>query len=105
MNTLAYKALGEAADAYSPSAVRGRAYVDFCRAMCDIGDGQVADGCGRTVTILLDVPAEQRVALVKARAKDVLDAVPAEGRNSRAARELKDVLRRCCACCGQCLRL
>jgi hypothetical protein len=93
LTTMAQRAVGAAAGAYSPTAVRGRAYVEFCRATCDIGDGQVADGCERTVTTLLDVPVEQRVALVKARARDVLDAVPPEARNTRATRDLKDALR------------
>jgi hypothetical protein len=93
MGNLARNALLEAAEAYGSAAVRGRAYVEFDLAICDIYDGLVADGCERSQGILLDVPVEHRIAMVKTRAKDVLDAVPSEARNIRAVREFKETLR------------
>ncbi|MFL6073767.1 MAG: hypothetical protein ACJ73S_10265 [Mycobacteriales bacterium] len=93
MTIPATRTLEEAADAYGANAVRGRAYVELCRATCDVRDGLLADGCERALGVLRDVPIEQRIAMVNTRAREVLDAVPPESRNLRAVRELKEELR------------
>ncbi|MFL6110682.1 MAG: hypothetical protein ACJ786_04950 [Catenulispora sp.] len=93
MGTLARKALNEAAEVYSSSALRGRAYVEFCHAICDIQENQIADGCERALNTLIDVPVDCRVAMVKIRAKEVLEAVPPEVRSTRAVQHLKETLR------------
>jgi tetratricopeptide (TPR) repeat protein len=89
----AQKDLGDAAAAYGTGSVRGLAYVEFCRASCDIGYGHVSDGCERALSVLLDVPVDHRVAMVKVRAREVYDAVPPGSRNTRTVRGFKEALR------------
>ncbi|GAA2415437.1 hypothetical protein [Streptomyces coeruleofuscus] len=55
-------------------------------------DGDSQEACRRTVATLTALPAGYRTGLVRRRAQDLYEAIPAHHHHERAVRELRDVL-------------
>lgn len=61
-------------------------------AACAHHDGDSEDACRRTVTALTGLPDGYRTGLVRRRALNLYEAIPAQHHRERAVRELRDVL-------------
>ncbi|MCX5097541.1 hypothetical protein OOK36_54810 [Streptomyces sp. NBC_00365] len=61
-------------------------------AACSHHDGNTEQACRRTVAALTALPADHRTGLVRRRALDLYEAIPAQHHGERAVRELRAVL-------------
>ncbi|MDQ1046345.1 hypothetical protein [Streptomyces sp. V4I2] len=59
---------------------------------CSHHDGDTEQACRRTVAALTALPDSYRTGLVRRRALDLHEAIPAQHHHERAVRELRDVL-------------
>ncbi|QDN94723.1 hypothetical protein FNV61_55445 [Streptomyces sp. RLB3-6] len=61
-------------------------------AACSHHDGDSEEACRRTVAALTGLSDGYRTGLVRRRAQDMYEAIPAQHHRERAVRELRDVL-------------
>jgi hypothetical protein len=61
-------------------------------AACSHHDGDSEEACRRTVAALTGLPAGYRTGLVRRRAQDLYEAIPAQHHRERAVRDLRDAL-------------
>ncbi|MFB9578104.1 hypothetical protein [Streptomyces yanii] len=61
-------------------------------AACSHHDGDSEEACRHTVTALIGLPDGYRTGLVRRRAQDLYEAIPAQHHRERAVRELRDVI-------------
>lgn len=59
-------------------------------AACSHHDGDTEQACRRTVATLSALPADYRTGLVRRRALDLYEVIPAQHHRERAVRELGD---------------
>jgi hypothetical protein len=61
-------------------------------AACSCHDGDTEQACRRTVSAPAGLPGDFRTGVVRRRALDLYEAVPAQHHHERAVRELRDVV-------------
>ncbi|MEU0042713.1 hypothetical protein [Streptomyces werraensis] len=59
---------------------------------CSHHDGDTEQACRRTVAALTALPSDYRTGLVRRRALDLFEAIPAQHHHEGAMRELRDGL-------------
>ncbi|MGW1675014.1 hypothetical protein [Streptomyces sp. NPDC002324] len=76
----------------APTSTMTRTLPNIDAAACSHHDGDTGQACRRTVNTLTALPAEYRTGLVRRRALDLYEAIPAQHHRERAVRELCDVV-------------
>ncbi|MFF3967948.1 hypothetical protein ACFYZI_41145 [Streptomyces griseorubiginosus] len=76
----------------APTSTMTRALLTIDGAVCAHHDGDSEQACRRTVAALTALPSDYRVGLVRRRALDLYEAIPAQHHRERAVRELRNVL-------------
>ncbi|MER7967628.1 hypothetical protein ABTX35_01180 [Streptomyces sp. NPDC096080] len=76
----------------APTSTMTRTLLTIDAAACSHHDGDTEQACHRTVAALTALPADFRTGLVRRRALDLYEAIPAQHHHERAVRELRDVL-------------
>ncbi|MGW4750370.1 hypothetical protein ACWEPR_37035 [Streptomyces sp. NPDC004290] len=69
-----------------------RTLLNIDAAACSHHDGDTEQACRRTVDALTALPVGYRTGLVRRRALDLYEAIPAQHHRERAVQELRDVL-------------
>jgi hypothetical protein len=69
-----------------------RALLHIDAAACSHHDGDTEQACRRTIAALTALPEGYRTGLVRCRALDLYEAIPAQHHHERAVRELRDVV-------------
>ncbi|MFJ9668785.1 hypothetical protein ACIRPP_29955 [Streptomyces sp. NPDC101219] len=98
----AYTTLGDTARAHesqqralelsAPTSSMTRTLLNIDAAACAHHDGDTEQACHRTITALTALPDGYRTGLVRRRALDLYEAIPAQHHREDAVRELRDVL-------------
>ncbi|MGW4995217.1 hypothetical protein ACWEQ3_47905 [Streptomyces mirabilis] len=76
----------------APTSTMTRTLLNIDGAACSHQDGDSEDACRRTVAALTGLPDGYRTGLVRRRALDLYEAIPAQHHREHAVRELRDVL-------------
>lgn len=76
----------------APTSSMTRTLLNIDAAACAHHDGDTAQACHRAVAALTVLPREYRTGLVRRRALDLYEAIPAQHHQERAVRELRNVL-------------
>ncbi|MEW2400310.1 hypothetical protein [Streptomyces sp. NPDC046862] len=76
----------------APTSTMTRTLLHIDAAACTHHDGDSEQACRRTVAALTGLPDGYRTGLVRRRAQDLYEAIPAQHHHERAVRELRDVL-------------
>ena len=76
----------------APTSTMTRTLLTIDAAACSRHDGDSEDACRRTAAALAALPDGFRTGLVRRRALDLYEAIPAQHHHERAVRELRDVL-------------
>nr|QIY77656.1 hypothetical protein HEP84_53600 [Streptomyces sp. RLB1-33] len=76
----------------APTSTMTRTLLTIDGAACSHHDGDSEEACRRTVAELTGLPDGYRTGLVRRRAQDMYEAIPAQHHRERAVRELRDVL-------------
>ncbi|MEU0820339.1 hypothetical protein [Streptomyces mirabilis] len=76
----------------APTSTMTRTLLNIDGAACSHHDGDSEDACRRTVAALTGLPDGYRTGLVRRRAQDLYEAIPAHHHREHAVRELRDVL-------------
>ncbi|GAA3381048.1 hypothetical protein GCM10020367_70770 [Streptomyces sannanensis] len=76
----------------APTSTMTRTLLLIDGATCAHHDGDSEEACRRTVAALTGLPGDYRTGLVRRRALDLYEAIPAQHHHERAVRELRDVL-------------
>ncbi|MFJ9634725.1 hypothetical protein ACIRU8_44260 [Streptomyces sp. NPDC101175] len=76
----------------APTSTMTRTLLTIDAAACSHHDGDTEQACRRTVAALTALPADFRTGLVRRRALDLYEAIPAQHHHERAVRELRDVV-------------
>ncbi|MFE5374010.1 hypothetical protein [Streptomyces mirabilis] len=76
----------------APTSTMTRTLLNIDGAACSHHDGDSEDACRRTVAALTGLPDGYRTGLVRRRALDLYEAIPAHHHREHAVRELRDVL-------------
>ncbi len=76
----------------APTSTMTRTLLNIDAAACSHHDGDTEQACRRTVDALTALPADYRTGLVRRRALDLYEAIPAQHHHERAVRELRDVV-------------
>ncbi|WP_233227479.1 hypothetical protein [Streptomyces sp. I4(2020)] len=69
-----------------------RTLLNIDAAACSHHDGDTEQACRRTIAALTTLPSDYRTGLVRRRALDLYEAIPAQHHRERAVRELRDVV-------------
>ncbi|MFE1927499.1 hypothetical protein ACFW91_33705 [Streptomyces asoensis] len=69
-----------------------RTLLNIDAAACSHHDGDTEQACRRAVDALTGLPDGYRTGLVRRRAMDLYEAIPAQHHRERAVRELRDVV-------------
>ncbi|MDX3587622.1 hypothetical protein [Streptomyces europaeiscabiei] len=89
---LAHVSQERALELSAPTSTMTRTLLTIDAATCSHHDGDTEQACRRTVTALTALPDGFRTGLVRRRALDLYEAIPAQHHRERAVRELRDVL-------------
>ncbi|MEU7429101.1 hypothetical protein [Streptomyces sp. NPDC040750] len=76
----------------APTSTMTRTLLNIDAAACSHHDGDTEQACRRTVDALTALPADYRTGLVRRRALDLYEAIPAQHHHERAVQELRDVV-------------
>lgn len=76
----------------APTSTMTRTLLNIDGAACAHHDGDSEEACRRTVAALAALPGDFRTGLVRRRALDLYEAIPAQHHGERAVRELRDVV-------------
>ncbi|MEU3620035.1 hypothetical protein ABZ725_48305 [Streptomyces sp. NPDC006872] len=76
----------------APTSAMTRTLLNIDGAACAHHDGDTEQACRRTVDALTALPVDYRTGLVRRRALDLYEAIPAQHHRERAVRELRDVV-------------
>ncbi|MFE7076396.1 hypothetical protein ACFU96_40545 [Streptomyces sp. NPDC057620] len=76
----------------APTSTMTRTLLNIDAAACSHHDGDTEQACRRTVAALTGLPDGYRTGLVRRRALDLYEAIPAQHHRERAVRELRDVV-------------
>lgn len=76
----------------APTSTMTRTLLYIDGAACAHHDGDSEEACRRTVAALTALPVDYRTGLLRRRALDLYEAIPAEHHHERAVQELRDVL-------------
>ncbi|MFD9283633.1 hypothetical protein ACFWD7_41405 [Streptomyces mirabilis] len=76
----------------APTSTMTRTLLNIDGAACSHHDGDSEDACRRTVAALTGLPDGYRTGLVRRRALDLYESIPAHHHREHAVRELRDVL-------------
>ncbi|SFN95575.1 hypothetical protein SAMN04487980_104017 [Streptomyces sp. cf124] len=76
----------------APTSTMTRTLLTIDAAACSDHDGDTEQACRRTVAALTVLPVDYCTGLVRRRALDLCEAIPAQHHRERAVRELRDVL-------------
>ncbi|WP_240364010.1 hypothetical protein [Streptomyces sp. RLB3-6] len=76
----------------APTSTMTRTLLTIDGAACSHHDGDSEEACRRTVAALTGLSDGYRTGLVRRRAQDMYEAIPAQHHRERAVRELRDVL-------------
>ncbi|GAA2768681.1 hypothetical protein GCM10010103_77240 [Streptomyces paradoxus] len=76
----------------APTSTMTRTLLNIDAAACSHHDGDTEQACRRTVDALTALPVDYRTGLVRRRALDLYEAIPAQHHRERTVRELRDVL-------------
>ncbi|MFE3325974.1 hypothetical protein [Streptomyces sp. NPDC059176] len=74
----------------APTSTMTRTLLTIDAATCSHHDGDTEQACRRTIAALTALPADYRTGLVRRRALDLYEAIPAQHHRERALRELHD---------------
>ncbi|GAA4009999.1 hypothetical protein GCM10022247_35180 [Allokutzneria multivorans] len=75
-----------------PRLVIDPALIQLDHATGKAAQGEAEDACTLAITTLTGLPTEHRTDIVRARARDIITALPAQARSSRSVGELRDLL-------------
>jgi hypothetical protein len=89
---LAYVSQERALELSAPTSTMTRTLLNIDAATCSHHDGDTEQACRRTVDALTALPVDYRTGLVRRRALDLYEAIPAQHHRERAVRELRDVV-------------
>ncbi|MEU9289151.1 hypothetical protein AB0D57_31885 [Streptomyces sp. NPDC048275] len=89
---LAHVSQERALELSAPTSTMTRTLLNIDAAACSHHDGDTEQACRRTVNALTALPADYRTGLVRRRALDLYEAIPAQHHRERAVRELRDVV-------------
>ncbi|MEU9471310.1 hypothetical protein AB0D78_32740 [Streptomyces avermitilis] len=89
---LAHISQERALELSAPTSTMTRTLLNIDAAACSHHDGDTEQACRRTVTALTALPDGYRTGLVRRRALDLYEAIPAQHHRERAVRELRDVV-------------
>ncbi|KUM90260.1 hypothetical protein AQI88_38830 [Streptomyces cellostaticus] len=76
----------------APTSTMTRTLLNIDAAACSHHDGDTEQACRRAVDALTALPVDYRTGLVRRRALDLFEAIPAQHHRERAVRELSDVV-------------
>jgi hypothetical protein len=76
----------------APTSTMTRTLLYIDGAACAHHDGDSEEACRRTVAALTALPVDYRTGLVRRRALDLYEAIPAQHHRERAVQELRDVV-------------
>ena len=76
----------------APTRTMTRTLLNIDAAACSHHDGDTEQACRRTVAALTSLPPGYRTGLVRRRALDLYEAIPAQHHRERAVRELRNVV-------------
>ncbi|WP_225828274.1 hypothetical protein [Streptomyces naphthomycinicus] len=76
----------------APTSTMTRTLLHIDAAACAHHDGDGEQACRRTIAALTALPDGYRTGLVRSRAQDLYEAIPAQHHHERAVQELRDVL-------------
>lgn len=89
---LAHVSQERALELSAPTSTMTRTLLNIDAAACSHHDGDTEQACRRTVTALTGLPVDYRTGLVRRRALDLYEAIPAQHHRERAVRHLWDAL-------------
>ncbi|MFE2719144.1 hypothetical protein ACFXKI_46455 [Streptomyces mirabilis] len=89
---LAHVSQERALELSAPTNTMTRTLLNIDAAACAHHDGDTEQACRRTVAALTALPGDYRTGLVRRRALDLYEAIPAQHHHERAVQELLDVL-------------
>ncbi|MEU0476372.1 hypothetical protein [Streptomyces olivaceus] len=89
---LAHVSQERALELSAPTSTMTRTLLNIDAAACSHHDGDTEQACRRTVVALTALPVDYRTGLVRRRALDLYEAIPAQHYRERAVRELRDLL-------------
>ncbi|MEU4039767.1 hypothetical protein [Streptomyces collinus] len=76
----------------APTSTMTRTLLNIDAAACARHDGDSEQACRRTIAALTALPDGYRTGLVRRRAQDLYEAIPAQHHHERAVQELQDAL-------------
>ncbi|MEU1185201.1 hypothetical protein ABZ464_47870 [Streptomyces sp. NPDC005820] len=76
----------------APTSTMTRTLLNLDAAACSHHDGDTEQACRRAVDALTALPVDFRTGLVRRRALDLYEAIPAQHHHERAVQELRDAL-------------
>ncbi|MGW2184105.1 hypothetical protein ACWCXX_40385 [Streptomyces sp. NPDC001732] len=76
----------------APTSTMTRTLLNIDAAACSHHDGDTEQACRRTVAALTALPVDYRTGLVRRRALDLYEAIPAQHHHERAVQELRDIV-------------
>ena len=88
----AHESQQRALELSAPTSTMTRTLLHIDAAACSHHDGDTEQACRRTITALTALPDGYRTGLVRRRALDLYEAIPAQHHQERAVRELREVL-------------
>ncbi|MEU9331052.1 hypothetical protein AB0D91_46345 [Streptomyces canus] len=91
---LAHVSQERALELPAPTSTMTHTLLNIDAAACSHHDGETEQACRRTVDALAGLPVDYRTGLVRRRALDLYEAIPAQHHHERAVRELRDVVDR-----------
>ncbi|MBC9730559.1 hypothetical protein [Streptomyces sp. TRM68367] len=89
---LAHVSQERALELSAPTSTMTRTLLNIDAAACSHHDGDTEQACRRAVDALTALPVDFRTGLVRRRALDLYEAIPAQHHRERAVRELRDVV-------------
>ncbi|MFD9138854.1 hypothetical protein ACFVZA_42060 [Streptomyces bottropensis] len=89
---LAHVSQERALELSAPTSTMTRTLLNIDAAACSHHDGDTEQACRRTVDALTALPVDYRTGLVRRRALDLYEAIPAQHHRERHVRELRDVV-------------
>jgi len=88
----AYRAQEQALALTPAAAPRARAQVQLHHAVCLVHDGNIDDGANHATSVIQQLPAQQRTALVLDLGRHLLDVTPTDTRSRSSLRDLDELI-------------